>query len=192
MMRANGFTLVETLVALFVFALLAAGGAFILGNSVDAAARIDDVSDEVQALQRTRAALMADVGQMTLRERRDDVGTAQPALRAASNELMTFARHGPDNPDGEARPSLSIVTWRQGADGLERLAARQVDGVAPASPALLLPGARNAELYFRYDGAWSETPLAEPSAPMPDAVRLTLDHPRFGAVEQIFLVGSAT
>ena len=77
----RGFTLVETLVALFVFGLIAAAGVIILGNSADAQLRIGEASRSVQDMQRLRAALRADLGQMAVRVTREATG-ARPARRA--------------------------------------------------------------------------------------------------------------
>ncbi|MEE4350979.1 MAG: type II secretion system minor pseudopilin GspJ [Pacificimonas sp.] len=196
-MKASGFTLIETLVALFVFAMLATAGALLLGNSVEAAQRIETASAETGALQRTRAALAADLAQIAPRPSRARDGTLRPAIAAgseaglgANGALFAFARHGPANDDGEARPGLSWVEWHQTADGLERRSARYIDGAEEQVAALMLPGTSGAEIAFAYDGAWSETVLITPDAPLPEALRLTLNIPNLGRTEQLFLIGA--
>lgn len=189
----DGFTLVETLVALFIFAMLVTAGAFVLGNSAEAARGVEAVSDELQALQRTRAALQADLGQMALRPSRAAGGEERGALTSgdrADGALLAFVRYGPDNPDGEARPALQYVGWFQTEGGLERRAAAHLDGEALGAGALLLPGASSARVQFHYRSGWSDTPVETAPAVLPDAVRLTLTHPRYGAVEQLFLTGA--
>ncbi|MGB3721299.1 MAG: type II secretion system minor pseudopilin GspJ [Pacificimonas sp.] len=192
---SSGFTLVETLVALFIFGLLASAGAYTLGVSVESAQAVEEVSDQLQDLQRSRAALRADLAQMTPRRGRGMDGAARSVLTGGENApvLLAFTRFGPDNPDAAARPSLQYVEYRMTDAGLERRAAAQLDGAVPVA-SLLLPGAAAAEIDFHYEGAWSDTPLAAPAgsvAPLPDAIRLNVSHPRFGRVEQLFLVGAA-
>ena len=196
MTAQRGFTLVETLVALFVFALLVTAAAFILGNSAEAGRQVEAVSAELQGLQRTRAALRADIAQMAPRDSRAPDGSMRPPLASgmeAGGALMAFVRYGPDNPDGEARPAMQYVEWRLTGEGLVRQAARHLDGEEPGAPAILLPGAADAEIAFHYEGAWSDRPLpaaAGEQPALPGAVRLRFDHPRFGAVEQLFLTGT--
>ncbi|MBZ6379797.1 MULTISPECIES: type II secretion system minor pseudopilin GspJ [Pacificimonas] len=192
-MRQGGFTLVETMVALLVFGLVASAGALMLGNSVEASQQIEEASAETMALQRSRAALAADLAQIAPRPSRDADGGLRPlfaAGRVADGALFSFIRLGPDNPDGEARPELQYVAWHQGETGLERRSARYLDGAAEEVSATLLPGAAGARAEFYYEGAWSGDIMTGPDAEPPRAVRLTLDHPGFGRVEQLFLVGA--
>ncbi len=188
---ATGFTLVETLVALFIFGLLASAGAYTLGVSVENAQAVEAVADELQDLQRTRAILRSDLGQMADRPTRDSAGEPRGVLTGGEGAdiLLGFARYGPDN-SGAARPSLQYVEYSMTEAGLERRAAVQLDGSAMSPAALMLPQASAAEVDFHYDGAWSDTVQPRP-APLPDAVRLVITHPRFGRVEQLFLVGAA-
>lgn len=192
-MSERGFTLVETLVALFIFGMVASAGAFALGNSVEAAQQIEEATDEVAALQRTRAALAADFAQVANRLSRDESGERRPPFASgqlAGGALFAFVRRGPDNPDGEARPALSYVAWYMTDAGLERRSARYLDGAPTEVAALMLPGAADADVSFSYEGAWSEDVILAGGASLPEAVRLRLTHPRFGAVEQLFLLGA--
>lgn len=192
-MSERGFTLVETLVALFIFGLVASAGAFALGNSVEAAQQIEAATDEVAALQRTRAALAADLAQFANRPSRAPDGDVRPPLAAgeqAEGALFSFARRGPENLDRERRPGLSYVSWHVTGEGLERRSARYLDGAPTDLRAVVLPGAANAEVAFAYEGAWSQEVMTAEDAGPPQAVRLRLTHPRFGLVEQLFLVGT--
>jgi general secretion pathway protein J len=129
---------------------------------------------------------------MALRPTRAAGGEARAALTTgerANGALLAFVRYGPDNPDGEARPALQYVAWYQTREGLERRAAAHLDGAAPGAGALLLPGASNARVQLHYRSGWSDTPIETVPALLPDAVRLTLTHPRYGTVEQLFLTG---
>ena len=66
-MNRSGFTLVEVLISLLIFALIAAAGAAVLSLSIDNKFAIKAASDRTADLQRTRALLRADLGQATAR-----------------------------------------------------------------------------------------------------------------------------
>ncbi|WP_169312142.1 prepilin-type N-terminal cleavage/methylation domain-containing protein, partial [Brevundimonas diminuta] len=61
----QGFTLVEVMIALLIFALLAGAGALVLGQSIDNRFAVKANADRTAALQRTRALLRADLAQAT-------------------------------------------------------------------------------------------------------------------------------
>ena len=187
----SGFTLVETLVALAVFSMLAMAGAFVLGNSAEAAQGVERASAQLHALQRTRAAMSADIGQMVDRPSRDSNGDPRPALAAgegAGGALMAFVRMGPDNPDGAARPAMQYVAWAETPEGLVRRAATHLDG-GEMREAVLWPGAQQVAVAFNYEGAWSDAPI---EGRIPAAIRVAATTSRYGPVEQIFLTGAAT
>lgn len=190
----DGFTLVETLVALFVFAILVSASTFVFGQTVEASERIEAGYEELQALQRTRAALRADLMQMAARVSRDEAGNPRPVLAGGrgSDVLLGFVRRGPDNRDRAGRPSMQYVEWRASAAGLERRAAPFVDGAAPGDPATMLGGIESARIEFHVDGRWQDSPQGPRPDVFANAVRLAFDHPRFGKVEQLFLTGLAT
>ncbi|MEO0501338.1 MAG: type II secretion system protein GspJ [Pseudomonadota bacterium] len=201
--RNGGFTLVETLVALAVFAVVAGGATLIFGQSVAASRQVEAASIELQALQRTRAALRADLARMTARRTRDERGTPRPPVMVQPGAggddgrlLLGFVRTGPDRSDREGRPSISYVEWRQTEDGLTRASAPFADGAPVGAPALLLPGASAAEIALHIDGQWTTPVLAAaettgPGAMVagPAAVRLSLTLPGYGRLEQAFLTG---
>ncbi|WP_312065648.1 prepilin-type N-terminal cleavage/methylation domain-containing protein, partial [Brevundimonas sp.] len=59
----SGFTLIEVMIALAIFALLAAAGVLVLSQSIDNRFVVKAATDRNAELQRLRATLRADLGQ---------------------------------------------------------------------------------------------------------------------------------
>lgn len=192
-MRRGGFTLVEVLVSLLIFALIAAAGAAVLSLSVDNRFAIKAATDRTADLQRMRGLLKADLGQATGRRSRGPSGRAlpQPMTGALSpgEPALVLTRAGWTNPGERARPSLQRVEYRLVEDRLERRVSSHLDGARPGPPQVLYRGVRDLTVAFLKDG--SEAPAYIPTSerPLPDAVRITMTLDGYGPVEQLFLVG---
>ncbi len=196
----NGFTLVETLVALFVFSLLAAASVVVLGNSADAQLRLADVSTSVQDFQRLRAALRADLAQAAERLPRGEAGEVRAAFEGAdgTGRLFAFVRRGWENPGGAPRASLQYVEYRLEDGAIIRRARPMVDGAAFGEPAVLAKGVSGVDVAYRAapdpaagaavssaDWRTSWDPLLPTVLPI--AVRIDATTARFGIVRQLFL-----
>src|SRR5690348_16195565 len=110
MTSRNGFTLVELLVALTIFALLSAAGVTLLSFSVRAQASSDERLERLAEIRRAGALLTSDLAQAAPRISRDETGAVKPALVGGSGQgealLLSLVRRGWENYDGSARPSL--------------------------------------------------------------------------------------
>lgn len=190
----SGFTLVEALVALAVFAMVAGAGAAILSVSIENRIAVHASSERTAALQRTRTLLKADLGQATNRRTRDRNGEPQPlALAGAAgpgSPILTLTRAGWSNAGDLGRSSLQRVEYRLVEDRLERRVSPFLDGSRPGPPQLLLSGVTNLTLSFVEGGHEAPSPVPDPSGRQPDAVRLRLVLDGYGSLDQIFLVGS--
>ena len=108
-----GFTLVEVMVSLLIFAMLAGAGAAVLGGAIDNRFAIKAASDRVADLQRMRGLLRADLGQAAARRSRGPTGrpTPQPIIGATvpGEPILVLNRAGWSNPGEQGRPSLQRV-----------------------------------------------------------------------------------
>jgi general secretion pathway protein J len=191
---AQGFTLVELMVALFIFALISAAGVTLLSYSVSAQASAGTRLDEVAALRRVGAILTADLAQAAPRISRDGSGAPQVAFEggtgAPSEVALAFVRRGWRNDGATARSSLQKVEYRLVDDRLERRVWDMVDGGEPRSPSTVLSGVRALKLRYRTDAIWRERwDTARPGA-MPKAVEAIIDIQGLGPVRQVFLAGT--
>lgn len=196
-MKARGFSLIEVLVALAVFALVAAAGVAILAWAGDQQAVVRERMDRLADLQRTHALLKSDLSQAAVRQTRDTGGViARNAFDAAppgdlSHPLLAFVRRGHDNPDGESRASLQYVEYRIVEGRLERSARPALDGAAAAAPQVLLTGIETARAGFYSHRQWSDGWIGGAQA-LPEAVRLDLRLRGTGDVRQVFALPDAS
>ena len=120
-----GFTLVEMLIALFIFALISAGTMTALTGSLSARAQVKTRLAEISEVEVMRALIKTDMQHMILRENRDSFGAVDPlALSGGYDEnLISFTRTGRTNPGGlQARSELQRVTYVFERDALIRRA----------------------------------------------------------------------
>ncbi len=192
---ALGFTLVELLIALLLFALLSAAATALLSFGVDARARSGERLDELAALTRTRALLTADLAQAAPRLWRGNTGISQPAFASdgsAGTSLLRFVRRGWRNDGGAPRSSLQRVEYRHVADRLERLSWPRVDGGAPNAPAIMFTGITTMRIRYFYGNAWSDAWVPRRRDALPEAIELTISGKGLPSLRQVFLVGPGT
>jgi general secretion pathway protein J len=171
---AAGFTLVEMLIALLIFSMLAAAGVGILRSSIALEDAVEMRLGELRDLGRLEALFSSDLAQAVDRPTRGD-GGQRPAF-VGQSEQMQFVRGGWSNLDGSPRSNLQRVQWQLGRPGLTRTGYAHLDGSDDgASPAVL--GRDVARATFRYrmaSGDWSDSFVSTEREPLPTAVELTM------------------
>jgi len=189
-----GFTLVEAMVSLFVFSLIAAGCAAMLMQSVGSQKAISAAHESLRELQTTRALLAADLLQAAPRAvRRPGVARLPDFVGGHEDIAMAFTRAGAEpDPDTGAQTSLLYVEYAVQNGALVRRTRHHPDAVAGAeTPArVLMHDVSNVKFSF-YDGAtWGEGWAgAGYGAALPRAVAVELDTKRYGRVRLETLVG---
>jgi general secretion pathway protein J len=175
-MTRNGFTLVEMLAALFVFGLLTAAGSLVVTSTLNGQAAVHARMDRLGALQRSRAMLKADLGQIAVRPTRDRSGVRGAVFTGRQPDgerpFIALARRGWENPDGRPRASVQYVEYRLVEGRLERLTRAALDGAPVGEPQIMLEGVERLEVAYMNRGAWSRTWLPTPGIDYPQAVRL--------------------
>lgn len=184
-----GFTLVEVMVALLIFGMIAAAGVAILSFSIRAQAATSIRLDDGAALVRTISALSADLAQATGRPSRDEAGTPRPSF-VGEGGTVTLVRAGWTNIDAGPRASGQKVVWRLANGVLNRIGYPHVDGAAPLPPAAMLTGVRGFAVRYRYAGAWSDRWDGAIGVPLPQALELRLTRQDGTTYRAMFLVGT--
>ena len=190
----QGFTLVELMVSLLIFSLLAAAGVGLLAFSVRAqqagAAKLADIA----RLNQLGSALSADFAQVRARPTRNEAGDPVPLFFGASDSgttpMLRLVRAGWTNVDSAPRPSEQKVEYRLDKGSLVRVAYPMLDGAAPGPVAAILTDVAAIKLRYRYAGAWSDQWNGTPDRPLPDAVELTVTRTGGTAFREMFLVGT--
>jgi general secretion pathway protein J len=187
----HGFTLVEVMVALMIFGMIAAAGVAILSFSIRAQAATGARLDDAAALGRTVSILSADLAQAANRAARDEAGTLRPAF-VGDAATLTVVRLGWTNVDAAPRPTAQKVSYRLAASTLERMAYPMLDGAAPLPAAALLSRVRSARLRYRFRGAWSDRWDGAQGIPLPDAAELAIVREDGTTWRQMFVVGTGS
>lgn len=176
-MRANGFTLVEMLVALAIFGLLSAGGIALLRSSLATQQGVTARLDRDRGAQRVIALFQADVGQAVARPLTGVGDPRAPSLEGGPASL-SLVRDGWANPGEHPRSSLQRVTWSARDGSVARAAHLSLDGSDPAQPAAFATGVR--ALRFRYrlaDGRWADRFTPTDRQLLPAAIEMRMDLP---------------
>ncbi len=109
----KGFTLVEMLIAMFIFAILSAGAMSAMFASINTKERLGEAVDAVAEIETSRALIKSDLANIILRPNRDPYGSdEQYALSGGVETLLSFTRAGRENPGGlEKRGSVQRVAY---------------------------------------------------------------------------------
>lgn len=170
--REHAFTLIEVLVSLAIFAILAALAYGALSQTLDSADMLNERMDRLQALQRTMRLLSEDLQQLSPRPIRDELGDGfGPALDTGfeSGFALELTHGGWSNPVVLPRSTLQRSAYRIEDDELIRYHWTVLDQTL-ANEALsvtLLDGVESVLFRFlQADGEWTEQwpPLNRPGA----------------------------
>ena len=147
----EGFTLVEVLISLFIFALISAGTMTALTQSLQGTDRLAASMDELNQLNVARAIMRADMAALSLRQSRDELGGFHPYVLTTDGEaLLSFTRRGIENPSGlEKRGDLERVEYRfeKGALIRRSYAHENPAQLAASFDRVLLNDLQDAKLY---------------------------------------------
>ena len=157
--RRRGFTLLEMLVALGVFAVIGLMSSQILSGIVDLSDNVRDRSDQLAELQRAMFIISRDIEQMTRRPVRDAFGDSTAAI-IIGEPLIEFTRRGWQNPLRSPRSELQRVAYTVVDGDLVREFWPLLDRGPDTEPIgqVLLPGVADVE--FVAHAAQGEEPSA--------------------------------
>ncbi len=195
MNRPHGFTLLELLVAVAVFAVLSVLTYSGLMSVLQARADTRQAAERLTAVQQAVSLLVRDLRQIAQRPVRDEYGDTRPPLLGAADgdPLLELSRGGWSNPTELPRSALQRITYRLNEDQLERSSWHVLDRTpgATAYQATVLDGVTDLRLRFLDEQhQWVErwpAPSLEGAAmnPLPLAIEVTLELADWGEITRI-------
>jgi len=195
----RGFTLLELVVAMSIFAVLA----IMAYGGLDQVLRARDVSERVMnrvtELQMAWSLIERDLEQAMPRPIRDGFGDPQPALIGGGDTLVELTRGGWPNPLRRPRGTMQRVAYALDGDTLQRWSWNVLDRAqdSEARKTDLIEKVESAELRFRdQDGEWgaqwppsTTTTSAQVAVPLlPSAIEMALEIEGIGRITRLFLV----
>lgn len=190
--RAGGFTLLELLVALFIFALVSVMAYSGLRAVLSAKDDTDASATRLTRLQKAYTIMQSDFVQAIDRPIRDRLG-GEVAAMVLRDGTLAFTRDGRANPLEVTRSTLVRVAYRLDGNRLERLQWRTLD--RPQQPEIdttpLLKRVNGLRFEFMGgDGRWVQDwpPLTSgtDTSALPRAIRVSMEVAGAGPIQWIF------
>lgn len=183
----RGFTLVEMLVALSIFAAIAAMGVGLLRSSVDTQDAVQERLKAMGGINRLRAVMANDLAQAVQRSTRGPAGDAVPAFTGSTNGFA-FVHGGAGSADGGPRPGIERVGYAQVGSEWRRATQPMLDGTALGEGDRLVGDVARVVVRYRDDkGNWGESWNSEPGDRLPKAVEVRLSRTGREALTMLFL-----
>lgn len=192
----GGFTLLELLIAIAIFALLGLATYRMLDSvlKTDASTRAHEL--QLRELVRGMAAFERDILQVTPRPVRDPFGDERPALLGEDVDgvALELSRAGWRNPLGQLRPTVQRVRWELSGEKWQRRYWKVLDQSQDSQPQIqqVLDGVTRMELrYLDSEGNWlnswppTDSGREEQQAELPRALELVLEHRRYGELRRV-------
>ena len=195
-MNQKGFTLLEVIVAVGVFAVLTALAYGGLNQVLNQSRATTEVSEELQSLQYAFSFMQQDFGQIVFREIRDEYGNRQPAMETPVDEssLIRFTRNGWANPAEQPRSAFQRVAYQIEDAQLQRLFWFELDRAPTSEPISMIMLDNVEEIQFRFlDEAdewqeeWPPTQnLSGQPITLPVAIEASITTSRWGTLKRLF------
>ena len=184
----GGFTLVEMLVALSLFAAVAAMGVGLLRSSVDTQDAVQERLKAMGGVHRLRAVMANDLAQTLVRPTRGPAGERVPAF-AGSPTGFAFVHGGAGaGTGGGPRPGIERVVYVLREGEWRRAAQPMLDGSAPGDGDRLADDVAAVAVRYRGDdGVWNDHWSSDPGDRLPRAVEVRLTRGARAPLTMLFL-----
>ncbi|CAM3445738.1 type II secretion system minor pseudopilin GspJ [Parendozoicomonas haliclonae] len=196
--RVHGFTLLEMLVAIAIFAMVGLGAYQLMAGVRDARAVTVDIQKRMQNVNLAMLVIEQDFRHIVDRGLRMDGRLTQQSLfsedgmNGSDDEGISFTRGHWRNPEQRLpRSENQKVAYRVQGDRLERLFHYTLDPVENTEPEvqLLLEGVNGLEFRFYRNGRWQDSQDSEDI--LPDGVMVRMKLSGIGQIERVFSIASA-
>lgn len=198
---SRGFTLIEVMVAVFIFGVLAASAYTTLNATVGSVESVSLEMARLQQLQRTVQTLQLDFAQLSPRPVREELGNEANAALIADrgrDYIVEMTRGGWSNPLNLPRPGLQRAAYRLEEDRLIRAQWPVLDRTLDSIPreVVLIDQVETFEIRFLpASGTWVDNWPGDPSnkdpavlRSRPRAVEIVLTFEDFGEIRRLIEV----
>ena len=190
--QSGGFTLLELLIAIAVFALIATACYRLLKSVTRMQESSTAVWEHIGVMQRARLVLEKDLLQIAMRPIRDESGRRQPALVAGQDDkLLEFTRSGWRNMTGELRSDLQRVSYKLHDHRLIRSYWPVLDRGIPMEPVNQMLMEDVDAIHFRFRDsrkrwypAWPPQSGKQDLRPymLPALIEVVIEHSEYGYI----------
>ncbi|NHK29077.1 type II secretion system minor pseudopilin GspJ [Parvularcula flava] len=202
----KGFTLVEMVIAMMIFSVIAVSGIVIMRLSINSNEQLQRSTDMAGDFQIARSLIKSDLAQIARRKVRDEFGYILPGpmyggeLTAFGNAverdgerlLFGIVSSGNINPGNRyPRSRLQYIEYLVIDDALIRRTWNYPDRQrgTPGTDRVLFAGLEDIEIRFLVGPLWEDYFVSRGTVPLPGAVELSFIHPVFGEMRQLFYAG---
>jgi general secretion pathway protein J len=183
----RGFTLVEMLVSLSIFALIAAMGVGLLRGSIDTQDAVQGRLKAMGGVNRLRAIMANDLAQAVQRPTRGPAGDAVPAF-AGSASGFAFVHGGAGSIDGSTRPNVERVAYALVGGEWRRATQPMLDGTPLGGGDRLIGDVAGVAVRYRDErGNWNDSWTSEPGDRLPRAVEVRMTRSGREPLTMLFL-----
>lgn len=191
MTNDRGFTLVEMLVALSIFAAIAAMGVGLLRSSVDTQDAVQARLKAMGGVNRVRALMANDLAQAVQRSTRGPAGEPVPAF-IGSTTGFAFVHGGAAAQDSGPRSSVERVGYALVGGEWRRAVQPMLDGASLNDGDRLIGEVDAAAVRYRDDkGNWGASWTSDPGDRLPRAVEVRLTRRGRAPLTMMFLTAPA-
>lgn len=191
--KAQGFTFIEMLLAMAIFALVGLASASVLSSVTESDAASSQAAERLAQIQRFFLILERDFAQISARQIR--VEGEEPVRSPLLGEKLmldseeggfAFVHNGWRNPGMVLpRSEIQAVAYRFREGKIERLFSLFPDAVTGTEPKVqtLLEQVTGFKVEFLKDEQWQENWVDEK---LPRAIRLTITHEQLGEMQRFY------
>lgn len=186
----KGYTLIEVVIALAIFAVLSVMSVGLISRAFDVRDRLSQHHTPISELQLAIARIQLDLQQVVPRSVRNASGELHDAFEG-SDKGFEFSRGGllatpnTENPSSIRRAALACEEHTLVRKSWETLDGYHQD---KATSEIVLRDLDTCEFSYLNRKRWITTAFRQRNTPFPEAVRLTITHKKLGKAKFIFLI----